>query len=161
MKSRQIYSIRIALLILVSLSGLANSHAQGLDQAAVKDLITSRNFVFKAQTALPLGGQSRQLTSDYDLRVYGDSLIAYLPYFGRAYTAPAPGEGGLNFTSVNYLYHPQETKKGGWNVTIQPKDTRDVRLLFLSVSSAGYGTLQVTSNNRQAISFSGYITPRK
>jgi len=88
MKSRRINFIRIALLFLVSLSGLTNSHAQSLDQAAVKDLITSRNFVFKAQTALPLGGQARQLTSDYDLRVYGDSLIAYLPYFGRAYTAP-------------------------------------------------------------------------
>ena len=33
--------------------------------------------------------------------------------------------------------------------------------LTLDVSSDGYASLQVTSNNRQPISFNGYVTERK
>ena len=62
-------------------------HAQGLDKSAVQNFIKTKEFVFKAQTVLPMTGMSRQLTSEYDVRFLGDSVVAYLPYFGRAYSA--------------------------------------------------------------------------
>ncbi|WP_414648326.1 DUF4251 domain-containing protein, partial [Dinghuibacter sp.] len=52
-------------------------------------------------------------------------------------------------------------KKGGWEITIKPKDNRDVNQINLSVSSAGYASLRVTSVNRQAISYSGEIVKRR
>jgi hypothetical protein len=53
------------------------------------------------------------------------------------------------------------TKKGGWEIVLKPKDVRDVREYFLSVSEKGYANLRVTSNNRQPISYSGVITALK
>ncbi|HEX9508930.1 MAG TPA: DUF4251 domain-containing protein [Puia sp.] len=127
--------------------------------AGIKNLVDSQNFVFKAQSAMPMSGRTRQLTSDYDLKVTKDQIVSYLPYFGRAYTAPIdPSQGGIQFTSKDFDYTVEARKKGGWDVQIKPKDYRDVQQMSLSISENGYATLQVTSTNRQAISFYGYIT---
>src|SRR5664279_4274207 len=53
-----------------------------------KNMVDSQHFVFVAQTASPLRGGFRNLTSIYDVRVRKDTLVSYLPYFGRAYIAP-------------------------------------------------------------------------
>lgn len=130
--------------------------------AAIKSMVESQNYTFKAQTALPLGLRIRQLTSDYDLKVTKESIISYLPYFGRAYTAPIdPTKGGIQFTSKDFDYTLTPGKKDGWTVVIKPKDYRDVQQMTLSISSEGYTQLQVTSTNRQPISFNGQIVAPK
>jgi hypothetical protein len=107
-------------------------------------------------------GRSRQLTSDYDVKVAKDSIISYLPYFGRAYTAPLdPTRGGIQFKSKDFEYTISNKRKGGWDILIKPKDVDDVRQLSLMISEDGYGSLQVLSNNRQPIIFNGYVTARK
>jgi len=131
--------------------------------AQIKSLVDSQNYVFIAQSAMPMSGRVRQLTPDYDLKVTKSSIVSYLPYFGRAYTAPIdPTQGGIQFTSKDFEYTAHPRAKGGWDVLIKPKDYRDVQQMSLSISSTGYATLQVTSTNRQPISFNGIIrTPRK
>jgi hypothetical protein len=127
----------------------------------ISSLLNSKDFVFIAQTAVPMGGRTINLTTFYDLRVSKDTMVSDLPYFGRAFVAPMnPSEGGFRFTSTSFDYQVQERKKGGWNVILTPKDTRDVRQLSLSISRNGYGSLQVTSNSRQAISFNGFLRER-
>lgn len=136
-------------------------HAQDLDKSVVQNFIKTKEFVFKAQTVLPMTGMSRQLTSEYDVRFLGDSVVAYLPYFGRAYSA-GYGEGGaIDFTSTKFEYKVKERKKGGWDISIKPQDAKDVQALNFTVSENGYATLQVTSNNRQSISYNGYVMERK
>jgi len=126
--------------------------------AAIKDLVTSRHYTFTAQSATPLSGSLRQLTSGYDLQVSADKIVAYLPYFGRAYTAPLnPAEGGLQFTSKDFDYAVKDRKKDGWEVSIRTKDLSDSKQMQLTIFSNGTASLQVTSNNRQNISFNGYI----
>lgn len=130
-------------------------------ETIVKNLVDSKNFVFVPTTVSPLRGGSRPITSDFDMRLYGDSVISYLPYFGRAYTAPIdPSEGGVNFTSKDFEYAASHSKKG-WNILIKPHDVKEVQELHLSVTTKGYATLQVTSFNRDAISYNGYIRERK
>ena len=136
----------------------ADAKAQKPDKAKAKELVDSKQFVFQVQTVIPSGGSNVQVTSDYDMKLYGDSLVTYLPYFGRAYSSPGYGEGGgINITSTEFLYNSKAKKKGGWEITIKPSDTKDVRQMFLSLGETGYGSLQVISNNRQAISYYGYI----
>lgn len=149
------------LLLILTLAGITTTFAQpSKSENNIKNLIESKHFVFKAQTVMPLSGRTRQLTSNYDMKVMGDSLITYLPYFGRAYTAPLdPTEGGIQFTSTNYKYTVKEKKKG-WDITLTPTDEQNVRELLLNVSNSGYATLTVNSNNRQSISFHGYVTGR-
>ncbi len=131
-------------------------------RADIDQLINSRDFKFNVQTATPMGGRVIQLTSLYDLRISKDTVQSDLPYFGRAFSAPMdPTRGGFRFTSTQFEYTSSPKRKGGWDIAIRPQDAQDVRQLSLSISSGGYGTLQVTSNNRQPISFYGTITRRK
>jgi hypothetical protein len=137
------------------------------ERAKFKEMVEAQNFIFNATYAMPMRGGSRALTSNYDLTIGKDTVVAFLPYFGQAYVAPNPGttDGGIkvNTTKFSYVSKP---KGSGWNITIKPKDKniadwRDVQTFNLSVSQDGYGTLQVISTNRDVISFNGYIEARK
>ncbi|HEV8282828.1 MAG TPA: DUF4251 domain-containing protein [Chitinophagaceae bacterium] len=131
-------------------------------EAEIKNSIQAEEFIFHAQTALPTSGSSRQLTSEYDLKVSKNSVVSHLPYFGRAYSVPyGSADGGLNFTSSKFSYTSKNRKKGGWEITIKPTDVTDFREFSLIISENGYGTLQALTNNRQPISFTGYVTSIK
>jgi len=132
--------------------------AQDMNGDEVDVLLRSKEFVFIPQTVQPTGGGTRQVTPDFDLTVSFDSVISYLPYFGRAYSV-MPGESGISFTSSRFDYRLREIKKG-WELYIRPEDTRDIRLLQLTVFKNGYANLFVNSNNRQAINYYGYIKKR-
>lgn len=102
------------------------------------------------------------MTYGYQVEVNGDSVRVDLPYFGRAYSAPVDAsDGGIHFATNDFAYTITPKKKDGWRIQIKPKGNVDARQLDLDVSSNGRTSLQVISNNRQPISFSGYITERK
>lgn len=134
-------------------------------KAEVQKLIDAQNYVFKAQSATPLrGGRFIQLTSEYDVVVSKDKITSFLPYFGRAFTAPInPTEGGIRFTSEKFDYQVSKKKKGRQEIIIKPTDllNPDVRQMVLNVSETGNATLSVTNNNRDPITFDGYITAAK
>lgn len=161
-------NIRIFLSMMVLAAGAAacstpaaTAELHKTERADVKAMVSAQNYVFVAQSAMPMRGRVRQLTPDYTLKVAKDSVVSTLPYFGRAYTAPMdPNKIGLEFTTRKFSYSQKDRNKGGWDITILPKDNRDVQQLFLTISEDGYGTLQVTSNNRQPITFNGYIKQR-
>src|SRR3981081_4677218 len=94
----------IFFLLLLPLIHLNIINAQdGKQETSIQNLLDSRQFVFKAETAIPLRGGTRYLTSDYDMKVSKDSVVADLPFFGRAYSPPIdPSKGGIPFTSVNF-----------------------------------------------------------
>jgi hypothetical protein len=145
--------------LLASMLNAGAAAAQDLNAAKVKELVESKNFVFHAQFANPQGGRSIALTSTYDLTVRPESVESFLPFFGRAYTAPInPSESGIKFNSTNFAYNGKKGKKK-WNIEINPKDVSDVQALNLSVFDNGKASLVVTSNNRQSINYNGYITP--
>ena len=139
----------------------STAFAQKLDKATVQNAVNSKQFVFKAQTVLPMTGASRFLTSDYEVKLLGDSLVSYLPYFGRAYSVTYGERGGIDFTSTKFDYKVKPGKKGGWDVTIITNDVKNAQRLNFTISDNGYTYLQVTSNNRQPIAFNGYIIEKK
>jgi len=148
----------------ISLPGLTSAQSKGDEKkAAITNLINNQSYVFTAQSSMPPGpSPDRQLNGNYDLTVTKDSVISYLPYFGRAYTAPMdPTKGGIQFTSTKFDYKVTEKKKGGWTIVIKPKDTQEASQLILNVSTAGYTSLQVIGINRQPIIFNGVIDARK
>jgi len=132
---------------------------QAAKESALKNKIESKNYTFVANYALPMRGGQRYLTSEYDLRVVNDSVIAYLPYFGRVYSdVPVSStDDGIKFTSTNFDYKKDKKKNGSWYITITPKDVRRTSKVTLNVSASGNASLVVTSNNRDAITFTGYI----
>lgn len=131
------------------------------DEPTVQQLLESKEFIFRAQSVNPMRGGYRQLTSEFDLRLLGDSLVSYLPYFGRAYSAPIdPRQNGLQFTSTDFEYKLTPKKKG-WDVQVKPADVTNIQQLTLNVTTTGRATLQVISTNREAISFNGVIVKRR
>jgi hypothetical protein len=124
----------------------------------VTQMVESQRFSFRAQSVLPLRGRSRQLTSDYRMKILKDSVICDLPYFGRSQNAPLdPSETGLQFTSTNFQYTKKDAKKGGWDITIVFNDVKEPRRLSMSISPSGYASMQVPGTNRDPIAFNGEI----
>lgn len=166
MKTYQIFN-KNSFLLLIAFITLHTSYAQSSandDQKkdVIQNLVQSKNYNFVAQSVLPMSGRSINLTTVYNLKVSGDTLVSDLPYFGRAYVAPLnPAEGGIRFTSTDFNYTIKDRKKGGRDIMILPKDVKDVRQMFLTVFENGQASLRVNSNNRQSISYNGYIAGRK
>jgi hypothetical protein len=164
MKSLQ-YNLLKNFLLLIVTSFFANlTTAQETEkgksekEATIKTLIDAHRYVFKAQSVHPSRGRTVQLNSDYDVKVSGDTMRSYLPYFGRAYSAPIDGRGGgIDFISKDFEYNQKARKKGGWDITIKPRDVSDIRELFLTIFENGSASLRVLSNNREPISYNGYV----
>ena len=155
----------LALLLIVA-AGLNSADAQtakkdkkATKEAAIKKNIDNRHYTFMANYVLPQRGGARQLTSEYDLRITKDSVISFLPYFGRAYfDVPYNAtDGGIKFTSTKFDYKVTDRKKGGWEITIKPTDVKNLNSLILYISTDGYASLSVTSSNRDFITFDGFL----
>lgn len=170
-------TLKSILMTAVLLTGI-QAFAQ-TDKATTTKLVNAKNFVFNATTAMPManaelnailsrlpGGQAGGVIhlggSRYQLVVEKDSLSAYLPYFGRAYAPPMnSNDSGIKFNSTEFTYDTKKNKKGNWVITIKPKNELDAQVMTLNVNENGYASLSVNSNNKQAISFNGYISEPK
>ncbi len=155
----------LSLLLIISLPYIADAQSSDKEArraAVIKNLVDSKSFRFIPQNATPMNGRVVQLTADYDFTVKPDSVISYLPYYGRAYVAPMdPTQSPLQFLSKTFIYTAAPRKKDGWNISIKPKDCKEIQNILLTVSSNGYATVQVISTNREQISFYGSIVPIK
>ncbi len=151
----------ISLLAILSIFSACSSSKEttGLSETQLKDLLASRLYQFRATDVRPVSGRSRILTDTYTLNVNREEVTADLPYFGRAYNAPAnPADIGVSFTSRDFTYDQKDRSKDGWEIKITPGDVSDIRDCQLIVYGNGKADLMVNSNSRQTISYRGYIT---
>lgn len=124
----------------------------------ITEKVENRNYTFVAQRAFPMGGRSINITYNYSLKVSNDTITAYLPYFGRAYTAPmSSDDNGIKFTSTDFEYSTSEKNKGMWDIRIKTNDNQKRYQLSLSIGEKGDATLNVQDTHRQAITFYGQI----
>ncbi|MEO7214306.1 DUF4251 domain-containing protein [Mucilaginibacter sp.] len=160
--------VKIIFTLIIAVSAIQPGLAQNkkadkkaAKEAEIKQLMQSKNYLFKAQYMYPMSGTQQYLTSDYDVKVGQDTLVSYLPYFGVVYFNAGynnPSESGIQFTSTKFDYNLEEKTNGSYMVYIKPKDNKNTAQMILTVSSNGYASLSVQSNNRQMIRFGGYIT---
>lgn len=123
-----------------------------------KALLESKVYVFSATQALPSGMRSVNLDSSYDVKVNNDTIICYLPFYGRAYSAGyGSGEGPFNFTLPNENYTIKRTKKDGYEVKFDVKNKNDNLNFNIQIGRTGSSSLIITSTNRQSISYYGNI----
>jgi Domain of unknown function (DUF4251) len=154
--------ILIPLLTILCLNSEAQSNSDQKKQdqfTRLKSMIDSKTFRFHAQSATSMKGRTKQLSSEYYLKINQDSLYVDLPYYGRAYSSGYPGTDlGFQFISKDFSYAADTTKKGGWDITIMPKNEAKVNSIYLSISSSGYCSVRISSSNRDPISYYGTIT---
>ncbi len=149
-------------LILICLQGFSQSGAEQKKQNQynqLKNQIDSRKFRFHALSATSMKGMTRQLTSDYFLKLNNDSLSVELPYYGRSFTANyPPTDLSTEFKTTQFSYESDTLKKGGWDISIVPKNQSNASKISLSITTSGYSTVRVSSNSREPISYYGTIT---
>ena len=158
MLSRKIIAIAVVFFLGSFNYCSAQNKTTGLTEAQVMDLVNNKQFQFLAQYMVPSGGRSKVLTENYTVNVSPEEVSADLPYVGRSYQAPIdPADVGIRFVSKEFNYEEKKGKKDSWEITISPKDGKDVRSCMFTIYPNGNANLMVNSNNRQTISYSGVI----
>lgn len=131
-------------------------------QKETESLINSKNFVFNAEKANPLG--YRMIILDYNtytIKVTEENVVCDLPFFGRGYNvAYGSSDGGMKFEGKPENSTIEKKKKNYIiKMTVQGKD--DVYNLLFSVFFNGETNLSVNSNKRASISYDGEIKAPK
>ncbi len=158
MNNNFFYSLVITAFIFLGCSGSRQTQADVTpDAATVKSMVENKNFVFVARSVSPMTSRRRELTSGYQISILKDSIISYLPFFGRGYTAPvSPADIDFDFTSTKFSYATTPAKNG-WNILIKPTDQKYLQKLYFRVFENGTASLIISSIDRSSISYSGYI----
>ncbi len=159
-KNKAVKLFMFLAIISITVSGYAQAKHDNDAEAKVdiEELLKAKKFVFVAENMTPMGGRNMFLTSYYNVLVNEDELQSDLPYFGRAYSAPInPTKSALQFSSEDFQYNLEQTRKKAWSIKITPKDNNEVREMYLTIYPNGVAYLQVLSNNRQPITFDGRI----
>jgi hypothetical protein len=166
---KTLVKILLALLIAVTAINQVNAQSkkaikEAKKAAEIKGLIDAKDYIFQATYMYPSGGGSRYLTTPYDLTVAPDTVEAYLPYFGVAYSGAgynSSEDNGIKFKSTRFDYVTNAKKNGSYTISIKTNDTRNGTQMTLQVYNNGNADLTVLSMNRQQIRFNGYLKERK
>lgn len=155
------YKILSAIFLATALWGcnstqMAHDKAQ-YKSAAVEQAVDNRHYTISVRTMIPSRGPSRELSSGYFIKVKGDTLVSYLPYFGRAYSLPYGGGDGLNFTAHTSAYSMIKTKRGAHRVVIEAKSDDDTYRYVIDIFDNGSSSLRITAQQREAISYNGEL----
>lgn len=160
------YFVWMALVLSVIMSGCSatkglTKEEKAANEAQLRAAIENRTFVVDVDRALPMSGSSRMLTSPYTLTINGDTVKSYLPYFGRAYSVPYGGGEGLIFDSVVTDYQSSFDKKGKATIEFKTKSKEDQFVYRIYIFPNASASIDVSSVNRQQISFQGKAKPMK
>lgn len=141
----------------ISLSACTMFKNTDLKPAETLQRVESRNFKVLFNFAYPFRMQPVSLTSEYSLKISGDSAYAFLPYYGVAYTAPMnPSEGGIKFEALMEDYSVKSVpRKDESIVTFKVSQGVTNYKFRLSIYGNGKATLHVSDFNRDPISFAG------
>lgn len=155
---------RIFLLLLFIVAGVSGLSAQDKaekkeqQEKAIKKQVESENYKIEVATAYPRRGKVAHLTSSYSVEVRNDSVFSYLPYFGRAYSIPYGGGEGLIFNAPISEYKMETKKKGAMKVNFTARSKEDRFQFAMTIFPNGSASMEVASQNRESIGFSGELT---
>jgi hypothetical protein len=165
--------MRIVLLTLILFFSLSSVYSQNAGKKSkkrlkaelkaeqirqIRDILNSKNFVFKAKTVNPVNMKQMTLRSDFGVEVRGDSIFSYLPYFGNEYVRDFSSykNSPLGFMLPITKYSRSGTNNG-YKIQMKVKNENEFINLIFHISKTGYTSLSATFLIRQSISFEGEI----
>ena len=122
----------------------------------VDENLQSANFRIEIDRMYPVRGSSQHVTN-YSVTVKDGVLNSHLPYIGQAWRVPYGGGHALNFKADIGSYNVVRTRDDGYEVRIYVKTDEDQHVYTLTVFNNGRASLDVQSQNRERISFSGMM----
>jgi hypothetical protein len=165
MKKLSHYLFMSVFSISIFASGCSSSKqatAASFSKEAITEAINKNEWVFTANYVMPQTGRSRSTNGIYTVTYSNNKFVVYLPYFGRAYSAPiGSSQGPLDFTTSDFDVAKDQKKEGQWDIVLKPKGNREVQSMNFTLFENGSGDLNVTLTNRSPISFRGNVAPKK
>lgn len=125
----------------------------------ITNKVENRNFVVNVNYAIPMRMGQVALTSSYTLKIQGDSVFAYLPYYGVAQTAPYGfNDGGIKFNEKAQDFKIiSNKKKDGWIISFKINTVSYHYQFKMDVFNTGKTDFRVTMFERDPIDFSGDV----
>lgn len=154
-----------------SYSGVGRSD---LTKTEITKVLETQNFKFVATRAFPMDptvvnvmnsmsprGSSTQvfdLDSGAGFSLKEGVLEVDLPFFGTRYRADYnPDSNGFKYNSDKFTI--VKTEKGSKTMfLIQPQDSNHINKIYLEIYSNGHAYVSISANDRQPITYDGYIT---
>ncbi len=129
-----------------------------VDDEALRSYLDGRDWTFEVDNIFGRYVPSTFNPHGYGLQVKGDSVLCYLPFFGRSYRASMMGEGPMTFESKMSRYSVSPNSKGGVNVRIEAhnRDRNGVTLNFL-IYPNGAVSLNMTSDHTEGLIYHGHL----
>lgn len=157
--------IIITLLLFVSNSILAQSKKELKKQKEQKEYTTTKNLIesglytFIATSANTQKGRRIDLTTNYNsLKIDNAHVIADLPFFGFSQVSNLKGDGGIKFDAENIDYKIEyNDKKHKITIKFKAENNAETFDLFLTVNSNATATLNVSSSQRDFMSYRGDV----
>lgn len=127
--------------------------------AQVADSLQSGFYTVTFNFVIPQRLPSHHLTTDYSVRLLGDSIVSYLPYFGVAYRAdyPASQESPLVFKSAVADYRMTPGRKDAYLISFKTRRNLELLQYQMEIFSNGNASLTVQSTDRETIMFNGQL----
>lgn len=163
-------------LLLFAFSVISCSKKIYVASETISQITNSGNFTFSAERANPTNmdvvnvlnsyPNSSQgilnLDQGYVLTVNDKKLTVDLPYFGRLYTPSMdPSKNSFKFDTEDFTVDKSQNKRGNWQyLIVANNDSRTVNF-NLEIFNNGKAYLSVSANDRQTISYDGYVTKPK
>lgn len=158
---RVLYLSMLIFLAVITWSSCATSEEKAAQMAELSAHVTralnNREYQIAIDRMYPMRGSSRHVSFGYSVEVRNDTLISYLPYFGRAYNVPYGGGKGLNFTAPIESYQEYMKKNGLRHIEIGLSNEEDTYLYTIEVFDNGNSSVEVRARQRERISYSGNV----
>ena len=121
-------------------------------------LIESGHFRFVANSANSSLGNFNNLGSNYTLVFDSLKVKADLPFYGRAYSVPYGGSGGVKFDmTAQKVEKVWNERKKLFIISTQLEDSSDSYSIYLTAGASGYADLRINFRNRQLMDYHGTI----
>ena len=158
MKTLGVFIFGIILLVFTGFQPSDRKEKKLQNEKEMIQLIESGHFRFVAKSARSSLGTFNNLSINYDLIIDSLKIKAYLPYYGRAYSVPYGGDGGVKFDlTALKVVKTWNKKKKMFSIVTEVSDSQDSYSLYLTASPSSYADLTINFRNRQTINYYGNI----
>ncbi len=156
-------SALIISLFLINLTVFAQVSRKEKKEAAYQEaleLIENQKYEFIARRALPPKVRAIDLSTNSNFLIVNKNTgKAQIPYFGRAFSGGySSSDGGIRFDGTFESYDIQKNdKKNRAIIKFKIRGEGDTYTCTLTVPSLQNASLNVLSNNKQSINYTGFI----
>lgn len=152
------------LFLMVISCGTNRSTRGGAEAQNIENLIEGREFEITNEWLMPLGGSMVNLIgNDNYIRVKGDSLDVFLPYYGVRHSGGGYGaEGGIRYEGVpENLSITHDEKRNNYMLKFEGDHESENLRFMITIFTNGDTHTSVTSSQRASISYRGELRPLK